>query len=105
MNKNRFIKALFLTFAVTTTAFVSSVSAQKYKTAADTAKLNKEYSELTTDVAELNAKLAKDQGKTADYQSKVSSTQQDALSAATASKDQAATMNHIECAHINFRYV
>ena len=80
--------------AVLTTALMMlciAASAQKYKTAADTVKLNKEYADVQKDLSTLKDKLDKANGKTSDYQAKVASTSQDATSAAGASKSQAAT--------------
>ncbi|MFZ1305993.1 MAG: hypothetical protein WAT20_14010 [Ferruginibacter sp.] len=66
-----------------------SVFSQKYKTAEDTVKLNKQYVNLQNDVTELNAKLTIAQNDLPGYQSKVNSANDDAVDAAEASSDQA----------------
>jgi chromosome segregation ATPase len=68
-----------------------TVFAQKYKTAADTVKLNKKYGETKEELAKLNSNLIELQNKTADYQSKVTSTTNDAVTAAQNSKETAST--------------
>ena len=65
------------------------VSAQKYKTLADTAKLNKEYISFKADIDDLNKQLTDAKGKTADLETKVGSTQDDSKASALESKDQA----------------
>lgn len=78
-----------LTFSVillTQTAF-----AQKYKTAADTIKLNKEYGEVTLDISKLKSNLIEQQNKTSGYESKSTSTNNDAVSSAQNSKEMAST--------------
>ena len=69
--------------------FAGTASAQRYKSIADTAKLNKEYNQTTKDIADLNTKLTAYNNKTAGYQDKASSSQQAAMSADQASKEQA----------------
>ncbi|QEM06518.1 hypothetical protein DIU31_024485 [Mucilaginibacter rubeus] len=81
----------FCVFAMTTLGFAVSASAQKYKTAADTVKLNKEYGEVTLEISKLNSKLIAQQNKTAGYQSKSASTAQDAVTSAQGSKETAST--------------
>jgi len=71
--------------------FTQTASAQKYKTADDTVKLNKEYGEVTLDIAKLKAKLVEEKNKTYGYQTKSTSTAQDAVSSAQYSKQTAAT--------------
>ncbi|RYF85050.1 MAG: hypothetical protein EOO03_13880, partial [Chitinophagaceae bacterium] len=62
---------------------------QKYKTPADTVKLNQEYIGLTSDIADLNAKLSLAQIDLESYQSKSKAADTDASTAASASSDQA----------------
>ena len=93
-NTMKFIKiknwsALLLMTVIILSAF--KAQAQKYKTAADTVKLNKEYAGVQQDITNLKAKLDKANGKTSDYQSKVTSSSQSAATAAQDSKSQAAT--------------
>lgn len=68
-----------------------TVFAQKYKTAADTVKLNKKYGETKEELTKLNSNLIELQNKTADYQSKVTSTTNDAVTSAQNSKETAST--------------
>jgi len=69
--------------------FASTVYSQKYKTAADTVKLNKEYVAVSNDIAELTSKLTIAQNNLPGYQSKAGETASDAQSSANASSDQA----------------
>jgi hypothetical protein len=70
--------------------FVTTAAhAQKYKTMADTTRLNKEYGEISLEISKLNTKLQAEKNKTADFHSKTSSTAGDAVATAQASKDQA----------------
>ena len=48
---------MLFAFALGILCFTNCASAQKYRTAADTFKLNKEYGEVTLDIAKLNSKL------------------------------------------------
>jgi len=84
MKKN--IRLLYLLLLL-----LPSVSAfsQKYKTAADTVKLSKEYVDVLNDMADLNAKLTIAQNDLPGYQSKVKGANNDAVDAAEASSDQA----------------
>lgn len=66
-----------------TTAF-----SQKYKTASDTVKLNKEYVEISEDVADLTNKLNTAQGKLPGYQNKASEAVSDAHQTAIKSSEQ-----------------
>jgi len=91
MIKFNTIKSLALTFAFSAILLTQTVFAQKYKTAADTIKLNKEYGEIALDIAKLNTNLIEQQNKTAGYQSKATSTASDAATAAQNSKKTAAT--------------
>jgi len=72
-------------------AFSGIVSAQKYKTAADTLKLNKEYSDVSLEISKLNVKLIEAKDKTAGYDSKTLYTAQSATNSAEVSKSDAAT--------------
>jgi hypothetical protein len=63
--------------------------AQKYKTAEDTAKLNKEYVNVSNDIVELNAKLTIAQNNLPGYKSKAIAAGTDAENAATNSSNQA----------------
>jgi outer membrane murein-binding lipoprotein Lpp len=86
MNKLKMILSAFIFGAI---IFAGTVHAQKYKTLADTANLNKEYKGLTADIADLNTKLTAAQNKAMAYQQKTAQAQQDALTAARQSKEQA----------------
>jgi uncharacterized coiled-coil DUF342 family protein len=77
--------SFILTMLITTMA----AHAQKYKTLSDTTKLNKEYGEISLEISKLNTKLQEEKNKTADFHSKTSTTADDAVSTAQASKDQA----------------
>ena len=66
-----------------------SVSAQKYKTPADTVKLNEEYVKVTNDLTELKAKLSIAQNNLPGYQAKAASAVTTAQSAASASSSEA----------------
>jgi len=67
----------------------STVYSQKYKTAADTVKLNKEYVEVSNDIAELTSKLAIAQNNLPGYHTKAREATSDAQSSASASSEQA----------------
>ncbi|MEP6597450.1 MAG: hypothetical protein ABJA71_15965, partial [Ginsengibacter sp.] len=66
-----------------------SAFSQKYKTAADTVKLNKEYVDVSNDIADLTSKLAVAQNNLAGYQAKAGEAVSDAQSTAIKSSDQA----------------
>lgn len=66
-----------------------TVFSQKYKTAADTVKLNKEYAEISNDIAQLTSKLTAAQNGLPGYQSKAKDETSDAQNAAAASSEQA----------------
>lgn len=83
MKKNLFLFGLLCTLA-TLPAF-----AQKYKTGADTIKLNKELVEVSNDVAELTAKLSIAQNNLPGYNSKADKAVSDAQVTAQKSSDQA----------------
>ena len=81
-------KIYVLCFVALMTGITSS--AQVYKTAADTAKLNKEFTEVSNDIASINAKLTIAQNNLPGYQSKARTADSNAQDAATTSSDQAA---------------
>ena len=91
MKKFNTIKSLAVAFTFSAILLTQTVFAQKYKTAADTVKLNKEYGEVTLDIAKLNTNLIEQQNQTAGYPSKATSTASDAVNAAQNSKETAAT--------------
>jgi hypothetical protein len=82
---------MLFAFALGTLGFTNFAFAQKYKTTADTIKLNKKYGDVKVELAKLNSKLIEEQDKTAGYQSKIVSTAQDAATSAQSSKETAAT--------------
>jgi hypothetical protein len=82
---------MYLPFCAFTFAFSLTATAQKYKTAADTLKLNKEYSDVSLDIAKLNIKLVEAQNKTKGFQSNSINTAQDATNSAQLSKTDAST--------------
>jgi chromosome segregation ATPase len=83
--KNKIYVVCFLTLIATGfTAY-----AQVYKTAADTVKLNKEFTEVSNDVASLSAKLTIAQNNMPGYQSKAKAADSDAQDAALNSSVQA----------------
>ena len=86
MNK---LKIIICSLTFSAAIFAGAANAQKYKTAADTVELNKEYKSITADVAELNTKLTADNSKSTDYQQKTAKAKQDAQDAAEKSKEQA----------------
>ena len=76
-----------------TTLFVLTAQAsfsQKYKTAADTFALNKEYMQLSADIADLTEKLTIAQNKMPKYQEKAGDAVSDAQKAAIKSSEQSA---------------
>jgi hypothetical protein len=91
MTKFNTTKSLAVTLTFSAIFLTQAVFAQKYKTAADTVKLNKEYGEVTLDIAKLNSNLIEQQNKTAGYDSKATSTANDAVTAAQNSKATAST--------------
>ena len=99
--KNKIYVVCFLSLIATGfTAY-----AQVYKTAADTVKLNKEFTEVSNDIASLTAKLTIAQNNMPGYQSKAKTADSDAQDAAVKSSDQAdkATDGGVKMARINFR--
>ena len=69
--------------------FASTVYPQKYKTTADTLKLNKEYVEVSNDIAELTSKLTIAQNNLPGFQTKAGEATSDAQSSANSSSKQA----------------
>lgn len=68
----------------------SSAYSQKYRTVADTAKLNAEYIKVSNDIADLTAKLTIAQNNLPKIESKANAAGDDAQNAAAASSDKAA---------------
>ncbi len=66
-----------------------SAFSQKYKTPADTVKLNKEYAKVSNDIADLNAQLTKAQNNLPGYQSNATNANAEAKAAAASSNEQA----------------
>jgi len=83
--KNKIYGVCFLTLMMT--GFTAS--AQVYKTAADTVKLNKEFTEVSNDIASLSAKLTVAQNNMPGYRSKANSAEANAQDAAVTSSVQA----------------
>src|SRR5689334_17240762 len=75
-------------FAAALFFVVSCAFSQKYKTASDTAKLNKEYASVLKDVADLTEKLTKAQNDLPGYQSKAADQMRDAEKASNESNRQ-----------------
>ena len=88
MNSN-YVKMALTMFALAIVFISEPAFAQKYKTSADTLKLNKEYAAVSLDIAQLNAKLIAEKNKTSDYQLKSVSTAKEASQSASDSRDQA----------------
>ena len=84
--KSKIYVVCFLTLMMTGFA----ASAQVYKTAADTVKLNKEFTEVSNDIATLTAQLTIAQNKMPGYQSKANTAESNAQDAAETSSAQAA---------------
>ena len=80
MIKFKTTKLVTVAIAFTAILFTQTVFAQKYKTAADTVKLNKAYGEVTLDIAKLNTNLIEEQNKTPEYDAKSASTEKNAIS-------------------------
>ena len=64
-----------------------SVSAQKYKTPADTVKLNQEYVKVNNDIADLTAQLTIAQNNLPGYQNKATAATATAQTSATTSRN------------------
>lgn len=84
-----FKRILSTSFILTGLFITTAAHAQKYKTMADTTRLNKEYGEISLEISKLNTKLVEEKNKTADYHTKTSTSATDATATAQASKDQA----------------
>jgi DNA repair exonuclease SbcCD ATPase subunit len=69
--------------------FASTVYSQRYKSAADTVKLNKEYTNVSNDIAELTSKLSIAQNNLPGYHTKAREANSDAQGSANASSTQA----------------
>ena len=82
-------KLSFLISIAVFTLIGSSAFSQKYKTAADTVNLNKEYLKVTNVIADLTSKLAIAQNNLPGYNSKATAATSDAQNTALASSDQA----------------
>ena len=85
------MKNITLTIIIISAFFLSSLSAfsQKYKTAADTGKLNKEYNKLITAIADLNIQLTASEDNIKKYHANVESKNKEAQSSAASSSNQA----------------
>lgn len=79
----------FLLFAIMVLCSLAA-GAQKYKSVADTGKLNLEYVKVSNDIAELTADVRAAEEKLPIYQSKAREAASDADNAAYSSKDNAA---------------
>ena len=79
---------LFLFAGVCLTACLPA-ACQKYKTAADTVKLNKEWVAVSNDIAGLTAELSIAQNNLPEYKTKADKASSDAQSSAQKSSDQA----------------
>jgi len=76
-------------FCLLTFFMAGSAFAQKYKSVADTGRLNLEYVNVSNDIADLTAKLTIAQNDLPGYQSKAKTANIDAADAASNSSDQA----------------
>jgi DNA repair exonuclease SbcCD ATPase subunit len=82
-------KSIYLVcFLLFITGFSAAYS-QRYRTAADTVKLNKEYTQLSNDIAGLTAQLQIAQNDLPGIQTKANNAESDAQNAAASSSDQA----------------
>src|SRR5215210_6186754 len=79
----------FLLTAFVLIALSSPVFSQKYKTASDTVKLNKEYVDVSNDIAELTSKLTIAQNDLPGYHSKAGEATSNAQTTANESREQA----------------
>lgn len=82
----------FISYVLCTVLFVmcsTSLFAQKYKTAADTVKLNEEYIKVKNDIVDLNAQLSVAQNNLPGYQSKATNARETAQLAASSSSGDA----------------
>lgn len=84
MKTIKFLLPVFILLALSLPVF-----SQKYKTAADTVKLNKEFVKVSNDIAELNSKLTIAQNNLPGYHKKADQADVDAQKSAEASSRQA----------------
>lgn len=84
MKTIKFLLPAFVLIALSSPAF-----AQKYKTASDTVKLNKEYVNVSNDIAELTSKLTITQNNLPGYHKRASDAASDAQSSADESRQSA----------------
>jgi chromosome segregation ATPase len=88
-----FIMKLQLTklfmLSIALSLFSLASNAQRYKTLADTPRLNARYNRLTQELTELNKKLESERSKTADYQAKTAEAAKNAERATQDSREQA----------------
>ena len=84
--KNKIYIVCFLTLMMTGFASYGQV----YRTAADTVKLNKEFTEVSNDIATLSAQLTIAQNNMPGYQSKAKTAESNAQDAAETSSTEAA---------------
>jgi chromosome segregation ATPase len=78
-------------FLLAATCLLASLPAasQKYKSASDTVKLNKEWLKMSNEIAELTAELTVAQNNLPEYESKAAKAKTDAQGTAQQSSDQA----------------
>ncbi|MGI8581664.1 MAG: hypothetical protein ACR2KX_05705 [Chitinophagaceae bacterium] len=81
-------KIMFLLPAVIIIMLSQSAFSQKYKTAADTAKLNKEYVEVSNEIADLTSRLTIAQNNLPGYNNKANDAKADAQNTAIKSSEQ-----------------
>jgi DNA repair exonuclease SbcCD ATPase subunit len=84
MKKNIYRLCFLMLLMVSTAAY-----SQRYRTTADTGRLNLEYVKVSNDIADLTSKLAAAQSNLPGYQSKANTADANAQSAAAISSDQA----------------
>jgi hypothetical protein len=89
INKNKMKKIMLLLPAVVFIMASQSAFSQKYRTAADTVKLNKEYVEVSNDVANLSSKLTIAQNNLPGYQARSNEATSDAQTTAINSSEKA----------------
>jgi predicted nucleic acid-binding Zn-ribbon protein len=83
-------KSLHLLFFLLLVIASLSAYSQKYRTAADTVKLNKEYVSVSNEIADLTAQLTIAKNNLPGYETKAANAGSNAQDAATISSDQAA---------------
>ncbi len=81
-------KIMFLLPAVIIIMLSQSAFSQKYKTAADTTKLNKEYVEVSNEIADLTSRLTIAQNNLPGYNNKANDAKADAQNTAIKSSEQ-----------------